>query len=328
MITAGSVSLKWSMVGQEVITKFVTAACDITKASHLAQLAVFFQAAGDRKMATAWFVRSKNRGYDTETLAAAFPTQKDIEADTLYRDAVSLFKKGDIAECLNILTKLSNEYSDTSAVLVNAEEIQEIKDAIARQIREKEERENKEKKGEEGEEKHDPRNLKKLDLAFENKSDMDYITVESGVWNIEEGILVGKRKAGAAGRCMARIMVTGPYLFSGKIKFGTLNSAVALRAGDTRITADLTTNALFFEDTDKARKRMPFEFKADLWYEFSISVDRDRKKVKFVFGGVPYTGTCEVMSNDVVFYSDQENTIYMDNITIRMEERPTGAIIP
>jgi len=333
-ITAGPVSLQWQLVEKDVRKKLVSSACDINNPTHLAQLAVFFLAAAEPKMAITWYARSGAKGYDTEKLAAVFPSQNDFEAEELYLKASALFKKGEQKnECLELLTKLQNEYSGSPAAVMHRKEIKRMTESLSREPEKEPEDDTPVPEPEPDTEKpdipaKDTLKLKRLTLTFEEASDRACIHSEAGEWTIEQGVLVGSRKAGGGAGCMARILLTEPYYLSGRLKFRDTGSAVTLQLGETRIIADLTTGTLFFEDANKERKRRPFEFKANTWYEFKMSIDREKKKVSFSFGTQQSEGSCDIISNDVIFLSDQENTMYLDDLDMRMKERPERDVVP
>jgi hypothetical protein len=306
------------MVKPDIRKKLVTSSCDLKNQKHLAELAVYFNALGEKTMALSWFNQSKTRGYPVDVLKPVFPTPADLKAQNLYDKAMVAYNKKEWETARDLFTELRKDYADSAVV------IQKGYDELGKLITSCEE-----KMVEVVEEPKDKEKTvvevtaaKQLKLTFGQDSDFDYIQCESGKWTVSDNALMG-----AGNKCLARIKATKPVLVSGTVRFQRTNSAISITLGENKMMLNLPNKSVFFIDTDKTRKEVKFDFEINTWYQFEIKIDQTNKKVHFKLHNVTSEGVCDVTENDIVFFVDQDNTVYFDNIGLKAQEIPL-AVVP
>jgi hypothetical protein len=306
------------MVVLEVRKKLVTASCDVTNQKHLAELAVYFNALGEQILALSWYNKSMEKGYPAEVLKPVFPTQADIKAKDTYERGMAAYNAKKWEEARDLFDSLRKNYPDSSIVmqvgygelgkLVKAcdekmeEELQAPKDTEKKPV--------------------DVQAAKQIKLTFGQDADFDYIQSESGKWTLSDNALMG-----TGDKCMARIKATSPVYLTGTVRFQQMNAAISITLGENKMMLNLPGKSIYFIDTDKTRKEVKFDFQINTWYPFEIVVDQANKKVHFKIHTVSSEGVCDIVHNDIVFFVDQSNTVFFDNIGLKAHEIPL-AIVP
>jgi len=72
-----------------------------------------------------------------------------------------------------------------------------------------------------------------------------------------------------------------------------------------------------FQSTQREQEDAEFTFEADRWYWFEIKISRGEESVSYRFENIHAQARCDIPGHDIEIFSDRENVIYIDNISLK-----------
>ncbi|MFH1706661.1 MAG: protein kinase [Planctomycetota bacterium] len=316
-VSTGSVSLQWSKLAPADLRDMAAKTCDLQNGEHLAQLALFTAAWADTDLALTWLSRSQAKGFDVEAIRLLFDTRADAEAEALYRQGLAAFEANNWSAAVTAFSRLVNDFSDSAVMLkVGRDKVNEMIKTAQDRTRPQDDTKRRPPGETPGPAAVTP--VTDLQLHFHKPEDMKFITIESGIWCIEDETLAGRNDTRARGNFAVRIAAVEPVRISGKVRFEMAAAAISVQMGETRLMLNIAENRVYFFDALKTRKEMNYACAINQWHDFEIRIDRAAKKVHWRVGAASATGECDMFGNDIVLMVDQENRVFFDDLAISM----------